>query len=150
MVASSDIGRTFGPVRAPIEAGQLRRFALAIGEQDRTFHDMEAARRAGHPALPAPLTYSFCLEMDREDPFDYLRELNIDLASVLHAEQEFRYHRVLHAGDLVTFTSRVADVFTKKGGALTFVVLARTAHLVDGTLALESRTTLIVREQSRP
>jgi acyl dehydratase len=34
---------------------------------------------------------------------------------VLHASQSFRYFDLIHAGDRLTFTSRIANVFQKKG-----------------------------------
>jgi acyl dehydratase len=41
---------------------------------------------------------------------------------VLHGEQEFRYHRMAYAGDELTARARFTDVYSKKGGALQFLV----------------------------
>ncbi len=56
------------------------------------------------------------------DPFAWYRELGIDLARVLHGAQSFRYFAPVHAGDRLTFASRIGNVFRKKDGALTFII----------------------------
>jgi hypothetical protein len=60
--------------------------------------------------------------MDRPDPFAFLTEAGIDLNRVLHGEQSFTYHALCHAGDSLTFESRITDDYERKGGALRFLV----------------------------
>lgn len=131
MVARSDIGFEMEPFTVAVEAGRLRFFARAIGETDPVFFDEAAARAAGHPALPLPPTFLFSMEFDGPDPFAFFHRLKIDFANLLHGEQTFDYRRVVHAGERLTFVQRVADVYEKKGGALTFVV--RETRVTDET-----------------
>ena len=146
MPSAADIGRTFAPVTAIVEAGRYDFFLKATGEENPVFRSDAAARAAGYRARPVPPTYLFCLEMmDAPDPFAFLRELGIDLAHLLHGEQRFDYHAPACVGDAVTFRTRVADVFEKKGGALTFAVLDTRAETAGiGDLA-SLRKTLVVR-----
>ena len=55
------IGLKFPDHAAQVEAGQLRFFAKAIGETDPISSDEDAAKAAGHPALPVPPTFFFSL-----------------------------------------------------------------------------------------
>ena len=75
----------------------------------------------GWPALPVPPTLLFCLEMEQPDPWHFLGLMGIDLARVLHGEQEFDYLAPAWAGDTLTFAVRIADIYDKRGGALEFV-----------------------------
>ena len=134
MVDRRHIGRSFGPTTHVVEMGRLRFFAKATGDGNPVY-----------PASPIPPTFSFCLELDRDDPFDFLRELDIDLARILHAEQSFEYHALIQGGETITFTSQIADVYDKKGGALSFVAVERQGCKPDGSLAVVVRTTLVVR-----
>jgi len=145
MVDATAIGRTFAPHSAEVEAGRLRLFVEAIGETRSEYVDEAAARAAGHPSLPAPPTYAACLYLDETDPFAWLRDLGIDIAQVLHASQAFRYFDLIHAGDRLTFTSRIANVFHKKSGARTFVVKLTDVTNQHGARVVEMRATLVVR-----
>ena len=145
MVDATDIGRTFPPHSADVEAGRLRLFAKATGETRPEYIDEDAARAAGHPSLPAPPTFAVCLNLEVPDPFAWLRELGIDLARVLHATQGFRYFAPIHAGDRITYASRIENVYRKKGGALTFVVKETDVTNQHGVRVVEMRSTIVVR-----
>ena len=66
-----------------------------------------------------PPTFLFGLSLDG---FAFLADLGVELSRVLHAGQEFTYHRLAHAGDTLVLRPVIAEVFTKKAGALEFVV----------------------------
>src|SRR5262249_54062975 len=120
MVDASDIGRVFPAHTAVVEAGRLRLFAKAIGETRPEHLDEDAARAAGHPSLLAPPTFVLTLALDKPEPFDWCREIGIDLARLLHSAQSFRYFAPVHAGDRLTLASRIEDVTVKKHGTQTY------------------------------
>lgn len=120
MINRDIIGLKFPPHRAVVEAGQLRFFAKAIGETDPVYFDDEAARAAGHPALPVPPTFFFSLEQ-AGTPFPWMDRAGITIATVLHGEQGFSYQRMAYAGDTLHFDSHIGTVYDKKGGALEFI-----------------------------
>ena len=111
------------PMPFEVERGRLRFFAETIGLTDPVYIDVEAARRAGHRDLLVPPTFlSNSLELSLPNPFGWLAELGGDLTKTTHAEQAFTYHAMAYANDQLIFQRRVVDVYTKKGGALEFVV----------------------------
>jgi hypothetical protein len=108
------------------------------------YTDVDAARRAGYPDLPVPPTYLFCLEMLRPDAWSFVSDLGVDPRTILHGGQSFAYHAMAHAGQVLTFTSELTDVYQKKGGALTF--LARTTDVTrDGAPIARLTTTIVLR-----
>jgi len=122
MLDKQFIGHRFAPFSADVEKGRLKFFAKAIGQTDAVYTDEAAARAAGHPGLPVPPTFLFCLEMEAPNPGAIRDLLDIDIAKVLHGEQRFTYHRMAYAGDTLSFEQRIADIYDKKGGLLEFVV----------------------------
>lgn len=116
------IGHTFAPFSVDVEKGRLKFFAKAIGQADPVYSDEAAAKAAGHPALPVPPTFLFCLEMDAPNPGAIRDLLDLPVPKVLHGEQRFRYRGMAYAGDTLTFQQRIADIYAKKGGLLEFVV----------------------------
>lgn len=146
MVDQSAVGRSFTPVTARVEPGRLRFFLNTLGEQNPVYRDEAAARAAGYSAIPAPPTYLFCLElMDSERPFEFLTELNIDLARVLHGEQRFTYYAPVVVGDTLTFKSHVSGVADKKGGAMTMVVVETEITNQHGAHVADTARTIVVR-----
>jgi acyl dehydratase len=145
MIDKKWIGHEFPPHSTAVEAGRLRLFAKATGEADPVFSDDAAARAAGHPGLPAPPTFAFCLDMDVPDPFAYLAEMGVPVQRVLHGEQRFSYHAAIHAGDTLSYRSRIADVYAKKGGALEFIVKDTRVENQRGELVTELRAVIVVR-----
>lgn len=122
MIDRQYIGHTMPKFSATVEKGRLRFFAKAIGQTDPVYTDEAAAQAAGHPGLPVPPTFFFCLEMESPDPAAIRKLLGLDYRRVLHGEQGFTYHRMAYAGDVLTFEQRIEDIYDKKGGALEFVV----------------------------
>lgn len=149
MVDRSLIGLAMEPFTVTAEPGRLRFFARAIGETDPVFFDDDAARAAGHPALPLPPTFLFTMELDGPRPFAFFERCGLDFARLLHGEQSFAYHRLAHAGEALTFTARVADVYDRKGGALTFVVRRTAVTDAAGLPVADLDTVLVVPNLAR-
>jgi hypothetical protein len=135
-------GRVIAPLEVDIERGRLRSFARAIGETDSVYLDVDAARAAGHSDLPVPPTYFFSIEMEAVPPLGWLTDLGVELSSVLHGEQRFRYHRMLHAGERDTVRRWNADAYAKGPG--TFLV-KKSEFLRDDELVAEAEGVVIVK-----
>ena len=131
------IGHRLPPFSAEVEMGRLKFFAKAIGQTDPVYTDEAAAKAAGHPRLPVPPTFLFCLQMDAPNPGALRELLDIPIAKVLHGEQHFSYHAMAYAGDTLHFEQRITDIYAKKGGLLEFVVAEtrvtnqHAAHVAD-------------------
>ena len=145
MIDSNYIGHPLPVFSALVEAGRLRFFAQAIGQTDPVYTDLNAALAAGHPALPVPPTFLFCLEMEAPNPGALRELLNIDIAKILHGEQRFTYHALCFAGDTLSFDARITDIYSKKGGALEFVVRDTTVTNQHGTHVADLHAVTVVR-----
>ncbi|MFC0450179.1 MaoC family dehydratase N-terminal domain-containing protein [Rhodococcus jostii] len=138
------IGRELPGHEVLVERGRLRFFAQAIGETNPIYSDVEAAKAAGHRDVLVPPTFLFCLDMDKPDPFGLLRDLGIDVRYILHGEQRFEYSAPAYAGDTLSYSGRVTDTYSKKNGALDFLV--RTVDVTrDGKPIARLTNTLVVR-----
>ena len=145
MIDRCHIGAEFEPFTVEVERGRLKFFAKATGQTDPVYTDEAAARAAGHSDLPVPPSFFFCLEMDAPNPAAIRELLGLDYRRILHGEQGFRFHRVAHAGERLTFRQRIEDIYDKKGGALEFIV--RNTEVTDekGAAVAELRTVTVYR-----
>jgi acyl dehydratase len=145
MIDRSFIGQSFEPLTVDVEKGRLLAFAKATGATDPIYTDEAAALAAGYPALPAPPTFLFTLDLERADPFYFINLMKIDLARVLHGEQKFTYGTPICAGDRITLTSKVTDIYDKKGGAMEFVTVDTSATNQHGQDVGGMTRTIVVR-----
>lgn len=145
MIDRRYIGHAMEPFSVPVEAGRLKFFAKATGQADPVYTDPAAARDAGHRNLPVPPTFLFCLEMEGPNPAAIRELLGLDYRRLLHGEQQFTYHALAYAGDVLRFEQTIEDIYDKKGGALEFVVRRTRVNNQDGRLVAEMRAVTVMR-----
>jgi acyl dehydratase len=145
MIDKKHIGKVLPEAVLEIEKGRLKFFAKAIGETNPIYFDERAAREAGHAALPVPPTFIFAAELDANTLMPALIEMEVNLQRVLHGEQSFTYCAPIHAGDTITVSSRISDIYEKKGGALEFIVKDSMVTNQRGKKVAEMRTVVAVR-----
>jgi acyl dehydratase len=144
MLNKSCIGKSLPSFHATAEAGQLALFAKATGETRPVYLDEAAARDSGHPGLPLPPTFLFSLEMTQSSA-GWREEIGIQPSRILHGEESFVYHRLAFAGEKLLFESRIADIYDKKGGALSFVVRETRVTNTRGEHVADLRSVLVHR-----
>jgi len=140
----SRIGHMTAPTTHAVDAWRVKLFCHAIGETDPVFHDAAAARRAGHRACPVPPTFLKALESEHQSGAALMKLLDVPMTGVLHAEQRFEFESPVHVGDTVEISRTVAEIFDKRGGAMTFIVVD--SHFrVAGQAVASARQTIVVR-----
>jgi hypothetical protein len=63
----------------------------------------------------------------------------------LHGEQAFTYHAIAYPGDELVASPRITNVYTKKGGALEFVVKHTAITRADGTPIAELNSVIVIQ-----
>ena len=148
MIDRSIIGQESLPKIVMAESGQMKFFAKATGAVDRIYWDEEAALAAGHPALPGPPTFLFCLNnFAPSGGPSILAQLGVDIGRVLHGEQRFTYNKPIYAGDEITLKDKVVDAYEKKGGALQFIVTETAATNQRGEYVGGMTNSLVIRNR---
>lgn len=137
------IGKQYGPTLNEIERGAIRRFAQAIGDLHPVHHDVTSAQAAGHANLLAPPTFAASLD----SALQLFQELQIDPRNTTLVEQSFEYHLPICAGDTISVTSRIVEIYEKPvpGGSWEFVVTEDDGRDPKGALIYRSRRTLGIR-----
>lgn len=139
----SQIGNTSAPITMHIERGKIREFARAIKDDNPVYRDEEIANQTAGGIMPPP---TFTMTSGFWDGGPRKPLLTFDIRRLLHGEQEFEYLAPIHAGDVLTATTRVADVYEKegsRGGKMTLGILETTFVNQRGETVLLSRSTLI-------
>lgn len=148
MPSKEMIGRVLSTGSATVTAEHVADFARALGDPNPLYVDASAAARGPFGAVVAPPTYPIAfMTQAMAGGMDTFLELGLNFMTLVHGEQEFEYRRPIRAGETLTLTGRIADVYEKTGGSgtLDFVVLETEATDADGSPVFFSRNTLISR-----
>jgi acyl dehydratase len=110
------VGKVY-PASAPYEVGRekVREFAVAIGDTNPAYHDVEAARALGHRDLVAPPTFPFIVTMRATAVVMFDPDLGLDYSRVVHGEQRFAYSRPVMAGDHLVVVTTIENIRVAAG-----------------------------------
>ena len=149
MIDPKFIGHQFKTTKLAVETGRIKQFAEAIGATDPIHFDEAAARAQGYTSVVAPPTFLTIAEMERgNDPdVEALPSLlKLDLSKFLHGEQEYEYFLPVCAGDELSVSCAIKDIYSKRNGELQFIVMELQYRNEAGQLAAISRSTAVYRE----
>jgi acyl dehydratase len=134
------------PDTAPYEVGRekIREFAEAIGDPSPVYRDVELARAAGHPDIPAPPTFAIVVSQPATRQASFDPSIGLDYSRVVHGEQHFEHHEPICADDLLT--ARVEVIAIRPAGS-NWMMTTRTElfRLPDEVKVCTATSTLIER-----
>jgi hypothetical protein len=122
-------GRTYPAVKFEIEADRAAEFARAIGAD---------------PAEGVPPTFAAVYSLGVTAPQLFGDdEAAVDFGRLLHAEQEFEWHRHPRVGETVTSRGRVASDLSRRG--IRFVTFETDTSDAAGAPLCRSRALFVIR-----
>ena len=157
MADKSKLGTEF-PVRSiKVPKNKIAEFAAAVAQLEdidqikEIYRDVDAAKKAGYENIPIPPTFPTCF------PFwtggglmGIVNGVGADLSKLLHAEEEYEFLAPIYAGDHISCTMKVAEMYDRgkkerKGWYIQVTVLVTEAFNQRGELVLRARTTFMER-----
>lgn len=148
MIDPVNLGRTFGPYSVTVERAHVRELAATLGEADPRYHELEAARAAGLPDLPAPPTLPTRYGLWANKPLlAELDAIGAPLPRLLHGEQHYRYLAPVYAGDTLTASPTIVGLEAKAGQSGPFELLTLETRWRNqrGAEAVVDRLVVVVR-----
>jgi acyl dehydratase len=152
MIDTSFVGYEFPVLSAEIDKTMVRRFAQAIGESDPIHFDEAAARAAGYPGLPAPMTFPIALKsMAYALPgggtllTEMFGRMGVDTLNMLHGEQDIRTRRPICAGETVTISGKFESIDNKPDRGMTVIRETTVLTGEDGDIIAEMTAAYVVR-----
>lgn len=145
-ITTKAVGKTFPPVLYAVGREKIREYSNAVGESNPIYHDVEAARAAGHRDVVAPPMFAVVYAAPSVAAALLNPEVALDFAMMVHGSQEFRWGPVVVAGDEITTTTTVKDISDRAG--MGFYVFESKSVNQDGELVCTGMWTNIVRGTS--
>jgi acyl dehydratase len=149
MIDRSYLGYMTTPSLAVINDWRVKLFCQAIGETDQIYTDPALARSRGFRACPVPPTYLKAIEGDHCTSAAILKMLGVPLKGVLHAEQSFTHYSPVYVGDTLKVSRKIVDIYEKKNGAFTFIVVD-SFYQIANEIAATSQQVILVRNALAP
>ena len=131
MISTQFIGKTYAPTSYEIGREKLRDFVIATKADPKKFQEIVP------PTFPVVYGQGLLSQV----LFD--SELNLNLAKLVHGEQEFIYHQPVRVGDVITSSARIDKIYQK--GPHDFVVLTSEALNQKQEKVCDSIWTFIIR-----
>lgn len=142
-VNSAVIGKRYPADSYAVGREKIREYACAVGETLALYHDVDAARAAGHADLVAPPMFAAVYAGRAIAPCLFDPELGIDFAMLVHGCQDFRWEALVLAGDEISTVVVVKDVAQRAG--LGFYVFETTSANQRSEIVCVGLWTNIVR-----
>jgi len=142
-VADAPVGKQYLPFEYEVGREKIREYANAVGESNPVHHDPEAARAAGFRNVVAPPMFCVVYSAGAMGPAILDPALGINLMMMVHGSQEFEWGAPVCAGDTITTTAQLKDVFDKN--AMKFYVFESESKNQEGETTVKGTWTNIVR-----
>jgi acyl dehydratase len=142
-VSTEAVGKTYPPVSYEVGREKIREYANAIGASNPVHHERESARAAGYRDVVAPPMFCVVYSAPALGPAVVDPEVGINLATMVHGGQEFVWGEPVCAGDEITTTARVTEIYERAGKG--FYVFESVSTNQDGDEVVRGTWTDIVR-----
>jgi acyl dehydratase len=137
------IGKTYPACTYAVGREKVREYALAVGESNPLYLDVEAARAAGYDDVVAPPMFAVVYGLAAAWPVLFDPELGIDFARMLHGGQEFEWGPLVVAGDEISTIMSVGDISERRNNR--YYVLVSTSTNQRGETVCVGTWSNIVR-----
>ena len=137
------VGKTYPPCTYAVGREKVREYAVAVGESNPLYVDVQAARDAGYEDVVAPPMFAVVYGLAAMWPVLFDPELGIDFARMLHGAQQFEWGPLVVAGDEISTAVSVSDISER--GANRFYVFASTSTNQRGETVCVGTWSNIVR-----
>jgi acyl dehydratase len=136
-------GKEWPPVSFEVEAAKIDQYAGAVGEDNPIYHDAEAAKAAGFRDQVAPPMFCVVYSAPALGPAIIDPEVGINLPAMVHGGQEFEWGEPVCAGDVITTTATLKEIYEKDGKG--FYVFESVSTNQEGEETVRATWTDIVR-----
>jgi hypothetical protein len=142
-VDRSLIGTSAAPYEVEVEKGAIRKFALAIGDDNPLYFDRDFAVQHGYDDILAPPTFPTCFRPPEDPPWIQ----TLDRRRIVAGQMSFSYEKSITAGMHLRCTVHLVGVDRKDGsrGSMDLIRQEVRGHDQAGNLVFVAGRTTVYR-----
>lgn len=130
------IGKKYPKVKYEIGKEKIKEYAMATGDLNPIYFSDEKQ------ITPPMFAVVYAKEMLENILLD--SELEINLAKLLHLEQDFEFYREVYPKDTITTDGEILDIRAKKG--ISFLTVKTTSYNQNNEIVSVGKWTFVIRE----
>ncbi len=108
------IGKTYPTYTYEVGKEKIKEYAKAIKNLDPYYLDDDFAKKSKYGAIIAPPTFAVVFGAYLIEPVFTDKDLNLNMAMLVHGEQELEFLEVVKAGDSITTSAKIVDIKNKE------------------------------------
>jgi len=147
----SHIGKEAPWFTFEVEKGNIRDFAVAIGDLDPMFFDEDYAKQTRFGGIIASNTFNHAFRGDKSTLLKAIPQTGDNIPEkLLHGEHEIEYFKPVRPGDTIRFKIKIVDIFEREGkrsGVMDVVVLEVPCFNQHDENVLTYRQTFVIRRK---
>ena len=137
------IGREYKPTTYVVGQEKIKEYALAIGDLNPLYTEPDFAKKSKYGSIIAHPLFVVVFARGMIEILFSDNELKLDLNKLLHGEQEFNFHKTVKAGDIISTTGKIQNIYQKNNND--FVEFETKSYNQNNELVVEGLWTFIVR-----
>ena len=112
------IGKTYPTYTYEVGKEKIKEYAKAIKNLDPYYLDDDFAKKSKYGAIIAPPTFAVVFGAYLIEPVFTDKDLNLNMAMLVHGEQELEFLEVVKAGDIVLAGSFTRPMWVEQGDTI--------------------------------
>ena len=138
------IGKAYPPYTHDVCKEKIKEYAKAVKNLDPHYVDEDFAKKSKYGAIIAPPTFAVVFGAYLIEPVFLDKELALNMAMLVHGEQEMEFFEVIKAGDSITTSGVISDIQNKeKVDIISVEVTSKNQH---GRIVCRGVYTFVVRK----
>ena len=105
------IGKTYPESTYEVGKEKIKEYAKAIKNPDPHYLDDHFAKKSKYGTIIAPPTFAVVFGAYLIEPVFNDKDLNLNMAMLVHGEQELEFLEVVKAGDSITTSAKIGAYF---------------------------------------
>ena len=137
------IGKECKEVAYVIGAEKIKEYALAVGDLNPLYLDFDFAKKSKYGCVVAPPMFVVVFAREILVDLFFDKELKLDMARLVHGEQEFTFHKLVKENDVIKTNGKIKNIYQKNNND--FVELETKSFNQNKELVCEGLWTFIIR-----
>ena len=114
MIDSKFLKKKYGPVKYVVGLEKIKEYAIATGDTNPLYLDEEAAKAGPNGGITAPPMFAVVYTKDVMGQMLFDKELALNLALLVHGEQQFDFYEPARPGDAVISEAEISHIERKE------------------------------------